>query len=58
MKSDGHTIKDIAKFLGASPAALDRYLAETPPHDDRRLPACDQNAPVKIAEVGAKIGAR
>jgi DNA invertase Pin-like site-specific DNA recombinase len=28
MKADGHTTKDIAKFLGVSRATLYRYLAE------------------------------
>jgi DNA invertase Pin-like site-specific DNA recombinase len=28
MKSDGHTGKDIAKYLGVSRATLYRYLAE------------------------------
>lgn len=30
MRQDGHTIKDIAKYLGVSRATLYRYLAESP----------------------------
>jgi len=29
MKADGHTAKDIAKYLGVSRATLYRYLAES-----------------------------
>jgi AcrR family transcriptional regulator len=28
MKADGHTMRDIAKYLGVSRATLYRYLAE------------------------------
>ncbi|HEY2504638.1 MAG TPA: helix-turn-helix domain-containing protein [Mycobacterium sp.] len=28
MKADGHTAKDVAKYLGASRATLHRYLSE------------------------------
>jgi excisionase family DNA binding protein len=28
MRADGHTIKDIAKYLGVSRATLYRYLAD------------------------------
>ena len=31
MKADGHTGKDIAKYLGVSRATLYRYLAEVEP---------------------------
>jgi DNA invertase Pin-like site-specific DNA recombinase len=30
MKTDGHTAKDIAKYLGVSRATVYRYLAEEP----------------------------
>jgi DNA invertase Pin-like site-specific DNA recombinase len=33
MKADGHTGKDIAKYLGVSRATLYRYLAEGTSHD-------------------------
>ena len=33
MKADGHTGRDIAKYLGVSRATLYRYLAERSPAD-------------------------
>ncbi len=37
MKAEGHTARDIARYLGVSRATLYRYLADSPAAESARL---------------------